>query len=108
LPTHDLGIELLPAVGRVTISSPAVMHPLESLNLAKKYPDQVKPFNFLLTCHVKQLGHPIGVDPERFHLIAPYQSDPRQWLKMDWIDQYRENDIASRRLVITAAESLRV
>ena len=33
-------------------------------------------------------GHPPGEDPERFHLIAPYQSDPRQWTKMDWIDQY--------------------
>ncbi len=29
-----------------------------------------------------------GADPERFHLIAPYESDPRKWLKMDWIDQY--------------------
>ena len=38
---------------------------------------------------MKQLGHPIGADPERFHLIAPYESDPKQWLRTDWIDQYR-------------------
>jgi hypothetical protein len=29
----------------------------------------------------------MGVNPER-HLIASYETDPRQWLKMDWIDQY--------------------
>jgi hypothetical protein len=64
------------------------MRPLAKLNIGKKYRDQIKPFNFLLTCHVKQLGHPIGSDPERFHLIAPYQSNPRKWLGMQWIDQY--------------------
>ncbi len=88
LPTQSLGFEHLPAVGRVTISNPAVMRPLANLNDGKRYGDQIKPFNFLSTCHVKQLGHPIGVDPERFHLIVPYDSDPRRWLKMEWIDQY--------------------
>ncbi len=88
LPTQTLGFEHLPAVGRVTISSPAVMRPLANLNDGKQYGDQIKPFNFLLSCHVKQLGHPIGADPERFHLIAPYESDPKHWLKTDWIDQY--------------------
>jgi hypothetical protein len=28
---------------------------------------------------VAKLGHPIGVvDPERFHLVAPFETDPRQ------------------------------
>lgn len=88
LPTQNLGFDDLPAIGRVTISSPAVLRPLERLNEGSEYGDQLKPFNFLLSCHVKQLGHPIGADPERFHLIAPYESDPRRWLKLDWIDQY--------------------
>ncbi len=83
-----LGFENLPAVGRTTVSSPAVMRPLANLNHGKSYGGQVKPFNFLLSCHVKQLGHPIGSDPERFHLIAPYESDSRRWLKIVWIDQY--------------------
>ena len=26
--------------------------------------------------------------PERFHLIAPYETDPRKWLALPWIDQY--------------------
>ena len=64
------------------------MRPLASLNEFKNYPDQLKPFNFLLTCHVKQLGHPPGADPERFQLIAPYQADSGKWLKIDWINQY--------------------
>jgi hypothetical protein len=91
LPVQTLGFEEVPAVGRVTVSSPAVMKPLAALNEGKKYSAQIKPFNFLLTCHVKQLGHPAGADPERFHLIAPYESDPKQWLKMTWIDQYSGN-----------------
>ena len=33
-------------------------------------------------------GHPPGTDPQKFHLIAPYQHDPREWTKMEWIDQY--------------------
>jgi hypothetical protein len=88
LPTTALGIESSPAVGQVTVSSPAVMKPLAKLNEGKQYPDKIKPFNFLLTCHVRPLGHPPGVNPERFHLIAPYENDSRQWLKKHWIDQY--------------------
>jgi len=88
LPTRNLAFDHLPAVGRITISSPAVIRPLTNLNEGKSYPDQIKPFNFLLTCHVNSLGHPPGTDPERFHLIAPYESDSKRWLKTDWIDQY--------------------
>lgn len=86
--TTSLGFESVPALGRVSVSSPAVMRPLSKLNQGKSYSDQVKPFNFLLTCHVKALGHPPGVNPERFHLISPYESDSRLWLKKMWIDQY--------------------
>lgn len=88
LSTKRLGFENLPAVGRITVSSPAVMRPLKNLNARKSYGNHIKPFNFLLSCHVSQLGHPIGVNPERFHLIAPYELDSKRWLKIDWIDQY--------------------
>jgi hypothetical protein len=77
-----------PAVGRITVSSPAVIAPLSNLNKDKLYSDQVKPFNFLLSCQVRQLGHPVGVDPERFHLVAPYEIDSREWLRREWVDQY--------------------
>lgn len=91
LRTEPQDFELLPALSRLTVSSPAVMRPLERLNEGKAYIDQVKPFNFLLTCHVKALGHPVGSDPERFHLITPYETDSRRWLKREWIDQYSGN-----------------
>lgn len=82
------GFKDAPAVGRVSVSSPAVMRPLHKLNAAKPYADQIKPFNFLLSSHVRQFGHPIGVDPEHFHLIAPYESNPRRWPQISWVDQY--------------------
>jgi hypothetical protein len=88
LSTKQLKFEGLPAVGRITVSSPAVMRPLANLNAGKRYADQIKPFNFLLSCHVSQFGHPIGTDPERFHLIVPYESNSGRWLRIDWIDQY--------------------
>jgi len=88
LPVEKLGFEESPAIGRKPISSPTVMKPLTALNTGKPYWDQIKPFNFLLTSHVRAFGHPPGIDPERFHLIAPYETDPRKWLQSSWIDQY--------------------
>jgi hypothetical protein len=64
------------------------MRPLTALSEEKTYAKKIKPYNFLLTCHVKPFGHPTGADPEHFHLIAPYEPDSRRWLKMKWIDQY--------------------
>lgn len=91
LPAEALEFETLPAIGRITVSSPTVLRPFAKFNKGKEYGDQIKPFNFLLSCHVNSFGHPIGVDPEKFHLIAPHESDSRRWLKMEWIDQYSGN-----------------
>ena len=84
----ELPFARLPAIGRTTVSSPFLMKSLESLNAGKPYADQIKPFNFLLTSHVSAFGHPLEVDPERFHLISPYDSDSRKWLEKEWIDQH--------------------
>lgn len=88
LTTKPLAFEERPAITRLSVSSPAVMKALECLNKGKKYPDQIKPFNFLLSCHVKAFGHPLGTDPEHFHLISPYDSNPKNWLTKEWIDEY--------------------
>lgn len=64
------------------------MRTFESLNAGKPYAEQIKPFNFLLTAHVIPFGHPEGVDPEKFHLVTPYDSDPRKWLDKEWIDHH--------------------
>jgi hypothetical protein len=98
LPTKPLGFEKRVAVGRITVSSPNVLKPLEALNANKPYAGQIKPFNFIVSCHVAKLGHPISVDPEHFHLIAPYETDPRHWEKEQWINQY-----SGKRYRITAS-----
>jgi len=68
-----------------------MMRPLAKLNEGKAYADQIKPFNFLLTCFVKAFGHPKDANPEHFHLISPYNNNSTQWLKTKWIDQYTGN-----------------
>ncbi|MBB5338395.1 hypothetical protein [Tunturiibacter gelidoferens] len=86
--TAKVDFENIPAIGRVTITSPAILEPLSDLNASKKYQDQIKPFNFLLTCHVSPLGYPLAAIPERFHLIAPFELNSSKWLRMNWINQY--------------------
>jgi hypothetical protein len=65
-----------------------VLRPLAKLNVGKVYAQQIKPFNFILSCHVAALGQPSDANAERFHLIAPYERDPRKWLALPWIEQY--------------------
>jgi hypothetical protein len=77
---------------------------LESLNAGKPYAEQIKPFNFLQTSQISPFGHPEGVDPEKCHLISPYDPDPRKWLEKEWVDQYTGNGFASRRAVTTDQE----
>jgi hypothetical protein len=88
LNVEELAFAHLPAIGRTTVSSPTLMKCFESVNAGKPYSEQIKPFNFLQTCHVSPFGHPPGVDPEKFHLVTPYDPDPRKWLDKKWIDQY--------------------
>ena len=78
LPTTPLPFAKRVAVGQTTVSSPEVIKPLATLNAGKPYAQQIKPFNFILSCHVAPFGHPIGADPERFHLIAPYETRPAE------------------------------
>ncbi len=77
-----------PAITRITVSSPALLRPFASVNRRKSYANQIKPFNFLLTAHVAPLGHPHGCDPLRFHLITPWEPNPRKWVRMRWTDRY--------------------
>ncbi|WP_263365243.1 DNA polymerase [Edaphobacter bradus] len=88
VPSPKINFERVPAIGRLTVTSPKILEPFSSLNFGKNYQDQIKPFNFLLTCHVSPFGHPLSANPEKFHLIAPYEQDPREWLRMKWIAQY--------------------
>jgi hypothetical protein len=87
-----------PAIGRITVSNPSMLHLFDGMNRGRPYADCIKPFNFLLTAFVQAFGHPEGADPENFHLVAPWSHDPRQWLKMAWTDRY-----SGRRFRITAS-----
>jgi len=42
----------------------------------------------MLSAHIHEFGHPLGVNPEEFHLIAGYEKDSRRWKEIDWINQY--------------------
>lgn len=88
LPTRRFAFENRPAISRITLSSPALMKRFADYNHGKAYPKQLKPFNFLLSAQIATLGHPPGVDPQRFHLIAPYEPDATKWLGLKWLDQY--------------------
>jgi len=88
IPTKKITFDNFPAVGRFAITSPGILAPMAGLNAGKKYRDQIKPFNFLLTCHINPLGHPVGVPPDHFHLVAPFEKNSAEWLKMPWTDQY--------------------
>ena len=94
------------ALGQITVSSPEVLRPLAKLNAGKPYAQQIKPFNFILSCHVAPFGHPIGADPERFHLIAPYETDPRKWLALPWIDQYSGKQYRISTTLATGTRSI--
>ena len=82
LSAQPLGFEHLPAIGRIPITSPTAMRSLARLNRGKKYNNRIKPFDFLLSCHLKPFGYPLDVDPEKFHLVAPYVPDPECWVDL--------------------------
>lgn len=88
LSTEPLGFEQLPAIGRLPITTPQALRSMAKLNRGKKYSNRIKPFDFLLSCHVKAFGYPLDVDPERFHLVAPYVLDPDCWIDLPWVDQH--------------------
>jgi hypothetical protein len=73
----------LPALTRFTSSHPRLIEPFAAYNEALDYRDKVKPFGFLLVAHVSPGGHPAGVNPDRFALLAPPDQDPRCWPELE-------------------------
>lgn len=93
-----------PAIGRVTISSPHLLAPFNGVNRGKPYAEQITPFTFLLSAHVAPFGHPEGVDPKRFHLFAPYTSDPDQWRKLSWTDVHSRKQFRISTTLLSGSE----
>jgi len=74
------------AVTRVPVSAPSLLKPFATLNAGRPYAEQVKPYNFLLGVPIRDF--PPGVDPQRFRLIAPYNTDPASWPDAGWVNRY--------------------
>lgn len=79
------------AVTRLTISSPALLSPFKAFNEGKPYSAQVKPSNFMLVAHVASFGHPLGAEPARFRLVAPFEPLASQWPSLPWRNLYDPN-----------------
>ena len=75
-------------MSRTTASTPRVLRAFDAYNAARGPEDRVRPFNFLLSVTGAPFGHPEGVDPQRFHLVGPWNSDPTAWLGMTLFDLY--------------------
>jgi len=77
-----------PALSRVSATTPEIVRRLNQGRKRARYADQIKPTNFILAAHLKPMGHPAGVDPEKLQLIAPYSSEPGRWSKLPWVNRY--------------------
>jgi len=86
LPAADPAWLDVPAVGRLSISSPHLHRLLTALNEDRAYHEQIKPFNFLLIAFVSVLERP--ADDQQMVLIAPYANNPHDWTHMPWINRY--------------------
>jgi hypothetical protein len=87
-PRKDPGWLDRPALSRITVSSPEILRLFGPWSAGEEYAGQVKPANFLLAAQVVPFGHPPGVDPARFLLVAPYSSDPREWGALPWRNRF--------------------
>ncbi len=91
------------AISRLAISSPMMLRPFEGLNKGKDYREQIKPYNFMLAAHVAPFGHPPGVDPARFRLVAPFEPLALKWASLPWRNLY---DRTEQTYSITTTSSL--
>ena len=74
---------------RFTITTPEVLKVLQARERELIYRDRAKPLNFVLSPILEELsGHPIGADPNRFTLIAPFTSDSLRWYELSYINVY--------------------
>lgn len=78
----------LPAASQTAVTSPRHLDAFDGYNKSVPPDARVRPFNFCLSVHVAEFGHPEGVDPTRFHLVAPYEEDPAKYMGLPWVDRF--------------------
>jgi hypothetical protein len=71
-----------PAIGRFTLTAPAQLDVFGTYNEALPYPEQVTPYNFLISAIPTHLA--TGRGEKRVRLVAPYETNPDKWLVLDW------------------------
>jgi hypothetical protein len=79
----------LPAMMRIGITTPRVLHALQIRQEDLPYENRQKPFNFVLSPQIAKLGlsgFPEGVDADRFTLFAPFTKNPSTWFASEWIN----------------------
>jgi hypothetical protein len=78
----------LPAMMRFTITTRKVLAVLQQRQKGLPYSERTKPFNFILSPVIDRLtgGHPVGTNPDQFTLIAPFSSNPSDWLDREYIN----------------------
>ncbi len=92
LPRPELNFLALPALTRISVSSPHVQRPFTRAQQDLSPKERIRPSNFLLSASVAPNGHPVGADPLRFHLVAPYGSDINESVTRKWIDIHTGHD----------------
>ncbi len=70
----------LPAIMRVSVTSPHMLNQVRVLNEGKDWDDQVKPFNFLSMLTSDEIGMKQGA------LVGPYIGDNRNVRDQEWTD----------------------
>jgi hypothetical protein len=77
----------LPAMMRFKITTPEVLKVLQARQVKLPYRDRVKPFNFILSPMIDDLGgYPVGCDPDHFTLIAPFTPDASRLYGLRYIN----------------------
>ncbi len=65
---------------------PAAAQPFEAHDAKRPVAERIRPYNFGLVAHVHEPG--LQGLPDRFLLVAPYESDPRKWRRLRWTNAY--------------------
>lgn len=91
------------AVTRVTLSTPRLLDATREYQEAE---GKMRPFNFMICAHTAPMGLPDNVDPDHFQLMAPFESDPRKWSGLTWVNReptrYRSAGWAERQHLLEA------
>lgn len=91
MPVKDPAWLDLPAVGKLPLSTADAVSAFDDYGAKKPWRDQIKPHGFALTCFIKPGGQPTNLeDPNRFHLVAPFERNFRRWRRLHWFDLYSE------------------